>query len=364
MTIGELLSAIEKIAPPNLAMHEDAIGLQVGSKSSQVQTCAVSLDASAAALDFALKNQAQALVTHHALIYHPLRSLAGDSAQLQAVRKAIVNGIAVITAHTNWDAADGGINDTLVQLFNLHSTESFGEHAPQAGFKLVSFAPNDQVDKILDALSDLGCGQIGLYRRCAFLSNGLGTFEPLPGSNPLIGQVGRREQTEEVRFEIFVPEQKRRAAELALRQTHPYDEPAFDFYPLSIQSAKIGRAGNLPERMTLDEIGKLASKTLRATVRLFGSEKRIVSRLGVIGGAGGHYWMSAKAAGCDALLTGEVRHHEAAAASESGFALIEAGHYATEQPGMQTLRDRLAETLPEVRFLLFEPQEGEAGRPR
>ena len=98
-------------------------------------------------------------------------------------------------------------------------------------------------------------------------------------------------------------------------------------------------------------------------VRGYGKPERKIKTVGVIGGSGGRYWMKAKIAGCDALVTGELRHHEAVEAAESGFALIDAGHYGTEQPGVRELNNRLAAAMNDVQFHCFEPAQGLGGAP-
>ncbi|MFN8139688.1 MAG: Nif3-like dinuclear metal center hexameric protein [Fimbriimonadales bacterium] len=363
MSVSKVLEAIEVLAPAHLAYEDDPIGLQVGRKSDPVTKCVVSLDPSVAAMKFAESQSAQLLIAHHPLVYHPLKSLAGDSSQMQALRTAISANIAVIAAHTNWDAAEGGINDALATVLGLKDITKFGNSGIEASYKLVAFVPPSDAEMIIDALSKLGCGEIGLYRRCASVGNVQGTFEPMPGANPVIGEVGNRETVDELRIEMRVPARLRQKAEIALRDSHPYDEPAYDFYLLSNTPAQIGRVGKLPGSATLADFAASVESKLQTSCRAFGDGDAKIRSVAIIGGAGGSYWLSAKMAGADLLLTGEVKHHEALAASESGFCLIEAGHYATEQPGAMELGHRLAAKLPEIEFIFFEPGPGAAARP-
>lgn len=360
--VADVLTALDRIAPPRLAFPDDPIGLQIGRKSDPVSRCLVSLDSSVSAIGAAVNFGAQALIAHHAILYHPVRSLAGDSAQVQAIRMAIEKNIAVLIAHTNWDAAPGGVNDTLATMLSLQNVRPFGSDIPQSSFKLVTFLPAEHRDSVLDALSVIGCGVIGLYRRCAFFSPGRGTYEPQEGANPMIGQVGNREITDEERVEILVPGDVKQEAIRVLEETHPYDEPAFDLYPIEAEAWSLPRMGTLEEPMELATFEQRVSDILQTKARAFGKNKRIRT-VGVVGGSGGGYWMKAKIAGCDALVTGEVRHHEAVEATESGVCLVEAGHYATEQPGMQSLAERLQTELRDVEFRLYTPDRGIVGHP-
>ncbi|HWA82839.1 MAG TPA: Nif3-like dinuclear metal center hexameric protein, partial [Fimbriimonadaceae bacterium] len=95
----------------------------------------------------------------------------------------------------------------------------------------------------------------------------------------------------------------------------------------------------------------------------WGKPDRPIKKLAVVGGAADSEWRDARQAGADAFLTGEVKQHVGLEVVEEGFAIIASGHYATEHPGCRALRDRLAEAMPDVEWLLYEPEPGLAGRP-
>jgi len=360
-TVGELLNALDTIAPPELAFPDDPIGLQVGRKSDSLDKVLVSLDVSPGTIEHAVSIGAKAIVCHHAPIYHPVRSLAGDGFQVQVLRAAVRSGIAILVAHTNWDAASGGVNDTLASLMSISDVSPFGNDIKSHVFKLSAFVPSSEVDHMIDVLTEAGAGGVGLYRRCAFYSQGTGTFEPQVGASPAIGSVGEREHVDEMRIEMRVPGALRLTVERALLEAHPYEEPAYDFYPVTAPSASLGRMGELLKPVRFSDLREVVDAALGSRCELFGKLDRRVRRIGVVGGAGGDFWLRAKNAGCDVLITGECRHHEAVEAAESGFGIIEAGHYHTEQPGMISLAQRLGETLT-CEFSVYEPGQGRSGR--
>ncbi|HWP31873.1 MAG TPA: Nif3-like dinuclear metal center hexameric protein [Fimbriimonadales bacterium] len=363
-TVAELLHALDSIAPPHLALPNDAIGLQVGSEKDKVERCLVALDPSLDAIEYAVSKKFDALITHHAPIYIPLANVAGDSPNVRVVREAIRHNIALLCAHTNWDAAPGGTNDTLASCFHLKNVRPFGKDIPTKAYKLFTFLPEESLDKLLDALAEIGCGEIGAYRRCAFYHPGSGTFEPQPGAQPFIGSLGGREVVPEVRVEILVPGHLKEEAIKTLLSVHPYEEPAYDLYEVAnVERKSLPRMGELTQACSLAEFCARVENTLETKTKLYGDLTKSVRTIGIVGGAGGSYWNSAIEAGCEVLLTGEVKHHEALYAQAGGLSVIEAGHYATEQPAMRSLCKRLRETLPEVNFELFEPKMGTAGRP-
>jgi hypothetical protein len=98
--------------------------------------------------------------------------------------------------------------------------------------KLVVFVPPAAIDSVREALFAAGAGRIGDYERCSWYGEGVGTFRPLPGADPAIGEVGREERVAEHRLETVFPEELQLEIVAALRGAHPYEEPAFDVYPL------------------------------------------------------------------------------------------------------------------------------------
>jgi hypothetical protein len=98
--------------------------------------------------------------------------------------------------------------------------------------KLVVFVPEESLDVVRDALFDAGAGRIGQYERCSWYTAGTGTFLGGEGTSPSIGERGREERVPELRLETVFPEDRHDDVIAALRRAHPYEEPAFDIYPL------------------------------------------------------------------------------------------------------------------------------------
>jgi hypothetical protein len=98
--------------------------------------------------------------------------------------------------------------------------------------KLVVFVPPDALDGVRDALFAAGAGRIGDYERCSWYTEGTGTFLGGEGTDPAVGESGREERVPELRLETVYPEEREAEVVEALRSAHPYEEPAFDLYPL------------------------------------------------------------------------------------------------------------------------------------
>ncbi len=101
--------------------------------------------------------------------------------------------------------------------------------------KLVVFVPETHADSVRRAMGDAGAGKLGNYSHCTFSSSGIGRFKPLAGAKPAIGRVGRLEEVKEERVECICERDKTRKIIAAVRKVHPYEEVAFDVYPLILE---------------------------------------------------------------------------------------------------------------------------------
>jgi dinuclear metal center YbgI/SA1388 family protein len=343
-TVEEIARAIEEWAPLGLALPGDPIGLQVGDRSVEVERIAVALDPGIRELDACVQRGCGMLVAHHPLIYRPVARVDASDTVGDLVWRFARAGIAVYAAHTNWDAANGGVNDALADRLGLTDVEKLHAGPAEDFVKLVVFVPTAALEAVTDAMTSAGAGEIGLYRRCAYVSEGQGTFEPQPGAHPAIGQVGARETVDEYRLEMRAPAWALPAVERAIAETHPYEEPAYDVYSIKSSGRKtIGRVGMLASpKPVVDFVADVGTR-LRSPVRTWGNVDRAVERVAVVGGAGSEFVSAAHAAGAEAFVTGEVKHHHGLDARFFGVALLEAGHAATEQPGVEALANRLSE---------------------
>jgi hypothetical protein len=98
--------------------------------------------------------------------------------------------------------------------------------------KLVVFVPPEALDAVRDAVFAAGAGRIGEYERCSWYTEGTGTFYGGEGTEPVVGERGQEERVPELRLETIFPADRQDDIVAALRRAHPYEEPAFDIYPL------------------------------------------------------------------------------------------------------------------------------------
>jgi dinuclear metal center YbgI/SA1388 family protein len=349
--LAELVADLERRYDPAWAEPWDAVGLVCGDPDADVSSVLLAVDPVAAVVEEAVAGGVQLVVTHHPLFLGGTTSVAATTAKGRVLHRLLTSGIALYVAHTNADVAAPGVSDALAETLLLHDLRPLQPLAGEAQDKLVTFVPAEAVDPILDALADAGAGVIGDYRRCAFLGQGTGTFLPGPGTSPTVGEPGRVERAAEIRLEMVLPRRRRAAVVRALLDRHPYEEPAFDVVELAVVPGQLGlgRVGRLPEPTTLAAFTAAAARALPATawgMRAAGDPDRVVATVAVCGGSGGGLATAAAAAGADVLLTADLKHHAVSeAVDETGIALVDAAHWATEWPWLGAAADALATTV-------------------
>lgn len=237
MTVGDVLSYIDQLAPFSTQEEWDNSGLLVGAPSEPAERILFALDITQSVIREACIRKASLIVTHHPIMFSPRRRITDEDMEGKLIRQLIKNGISLISAHTNLDRASGGINDILAARCGLSSV------------------------------------------------TGEGFF----------------------------------------------------------------RYGVIPEPMRSGSYEDVLSDNLSCTVRRMGPENKIVSRIGVSSGSGGDFWQEAVSLGCDAMVTGEMKHHLALAAADAGLVVFECGHYATEVPGIHALAETLQKSLDRIK---------------
>jgi dinuclear metal center YbgI/SA1388 family protein len=341
-------SALNELAPPDLAQAWDNVGLLAGDRGGPCGKVLLCIDLTRAVLDEGSEAGCAMVVAYHPPIFRPVARLLADSDGTDAiVHDAIRRGVAVYSPHTALDAAPGGTNDVLAGLCGLSRIEPFEFVTPDpAPFKVVTFVPPDRLDAVARAMFAAGAGRIGDYEQCSYRLQGEGTFFGAESTDPQVGEKGRLERVRETRIEMIVPAAKLPEVIAALRAAHPYEEPAFDVYPLHPEPRPgIGRVGTLPKGTTLNRLAReLKRVTGSKVVMTVGAGGRRLARAAVcVGAAGGLPLEKPRSADCDVIVTGEIRHHDALTLQRIGKCAIALGHSESERPVLKPLARRLSE---------------------
>ena len=263
----------------------------------------------------------------------------------------------MFTAHTNADSAAPGVSDALASALGLRVRDVL-DPAPSGPVldKWVVFVPAADAEAVRSAMFAAGAGHLGDYSHCSWSSVGTGQFLPHDGASPAIGTVGTVEYVEEQRVEMVAPASRRSAVLAGLRAGHPYEEPAFDILALQNPAGGVGlgRIAELPEPEPLSAFVARVRKALPPTswgVRASGNPAAPVSRVAVCGGAGDSLLSTVAAAGVQAYVTADLRHHPADEHRRvSDVALVDVAHWASEFPwcaqAADLLRSHFGTSLP------------------
>lgn len=343
-----LIERFEEWAPKSLAYENDKIGLLIGTLNKKIKKVMVTLDVLENVADEAAQKQADLIIAHHPVIFHPLKNVRSDEGQGKIVTKCIKHDIAVYAAHTNLDIAEGGVNDMLASQLGLAGTEILQPAVSEPLYKLAVYVPESHLETVRDAIGDAGAGFTGRYSHCTFTSDGEGTFLPGEGTHPFIGTPGRLEKVAERKVETVVPEHLLSAVIEKMIESHPYEEVAYDVYPLKNEGKAygLGRLARLPEPIAFgDYCLSVKEKLGLGGLRAIGPLNEKVQTIAVSGGDGNSLIPFAKSRGADVLITGDIYYHTAHDALLCGLKVIDAGHHieSVMKKGVQLYLQRVIE---------------------
>jgi dinuclear metal center YbgI/SA1388 family protein len=336
--VGEVVDLVEARYPPALAEDWDVVGLTVGSRAAPVTKINFAVEATLAVVDEAVATGADLIIAHHPLLLRGVHTVVTDSPSGMIIEKLLRHSVALLVVHTNADVAPGGVVDALADALGVTDRRPLRPRPGEPLDKIITFVPRTHWDAVVDALAAAGAGRLGAYDRCAFLAEGTGTFRPLPGAHPFLGEPGRIEVVEESRVEMVLRRALRAEVLAALIASHPYETPAYDLLELAgtpSADTGLGRVGRLAEAVTLAEFSARVAEALPRTgagVRIAGDRGRRVVTVAVQAGAGDDLLTEARRARADVYVTSDLRHHPAgeALAWPGAPALVDISHWAAE----------------------------------
>ena len=343
-TLRDLIRVLDDAFPFSRAEKSDKVGLQIGDANAPVSRVLVAHEVTSETIEEA--HGCDVLFVYHPLIFRALENLdfANHTARLAA--RCIAQSLNVVAVHTALDNAPFGhaLGDELAKSLGLDNVRVLKESGRESLFKIVVFVPDEALEKVSLALWQAGAGRIGDYERASFRARGIGTFRPLLGANPYDGEIGRDAAADEWRLEVVVRAAQRDRAVAAMLAAHPYEEVAYDVYALhnSLEAFGAARFGELQSSTRIhDFVEFVTSKLHSPNVRVVTSGKAEIRSVACVPGAGASYIESAARAGCDCLVTGDIKHHDALMATAHGLALIDVTHVATERAAIDLIADTL-----------------------
>ena len=342
MLISEIITALEAFAPPELQEPYDNSGLLIGDPATEATGVLVSLDCTEEVVEEAISRSCNVIVSHHPIIFSGLKTITGTNYVERVVIKAIKNDIAVYAIHTNLDKVFNGVNSKIAERLGLRSTTIL---KPESNlFKLSVFVPMQDAENLRSALFSAGAGNIGNYSEASFSVKGVGTFKGNEDSNPRIGEKGVRESVEEEMIQVLVESAHLHAVVSAMKTAHPYEEVAYDIFPLANQNQNngLGLIGELEKEMSPEDfLNHVKTRMNTAMIRHTGREQKI-KKVAVCGGSGADLIGRALTSGADAFVTADVKYHQFFD-SEGLMMVCDIGHYESEQFTKELISEFLTE---------------------
>lgn len=347
-TVREITQLLDAWAPFRLQASYDNSGLLVGRPDAPVHKVLLALDCTEALIAEAVEKEAQCVIVHHPIIFKGLKRLTGSNPVERTVLAAIRHDIAIIAIHTNLDHVADGVNHKFATTLGC-LPETLRILQPLKGelVGLSFYTPHDHADAVEEAVFAAGGGQVGQYDQCAFRLDGQGSFRPLAGADPFIGQQGERSEVAERRSELVVPRWRLQPVLAAMRAAHPYEEVAHQVVALehAHQDVGAGMVGNLPaplsEEAFLDQAKSNLPAPLIRHTRLLG---RPIQRVAVCGGSGSFLLEDAIAAGADIFVTADFKYHEFQGADDR-IVIADVGHFESEWRTGEIIQEHLTEHL-------------------
>jgi dinuclear metal center YbgI/SA1388 family protein len=347
MKIKEIISCLESYAPLSFQESYDNSGLIAGDPLQDIKSVLLSIDVTEEVINEAIKLGSGLIISHHPLLFRPIKKLSGDNYVERCLVKAIRNNIALYAAHTNVDAVCTGVNMKISDKLGLINTHILIPRKEELR-KLVFFVPSSHATKVREKVFEAGAGHIGNYDQCSFNAAGDGTFRGSEDTNPFVGVKGQFHVEKEIRIETIYPVYREHSVIKALLDAHPYEEVAYDIYPLAntYPQAGSGMIGELPEPVSETVFLKNLKKIFKAgVIRHSGLLKKKIRKVAVCGGSGSQFLEQAINDGADIYITADIRYHQFFDADRK-IIIADIGHYESEQFTTELFHELILKNFP------------------
>ena len=347
MIIQDIISFLEKTAPPFLQESYDNAGLITGNANWGCTGVITTLDATEDVVQEAIEKKCNLIVAHHPIIFNGLKKITGKNYVEKTVIAAIKNDIAIYAIHTNLDNVLHGVNGKMADKLGLINRRILLPK-PSTLKKLFTFVPVEFADKVRNAIFAAGGGQISNYSECSFNTTGQGTFKAGNNSNPFVGKIGEKHTENEIKIEVIFPAWLQKTIYHAMIEAHPYEEVAYDIVALDNTSNEVGSGlvGELNQPLSEEVLLKnIKEKFNLSVIKHTALTEKPVKKIALCGGAGSFLIGAAILAGADFYISSDIKYHEFFDANGK-IVVADIGHYESEQFTIDLLFDILREKFP------------------
>ena len=354
MRIGQIIEALEQWAPPALQESYDNSGLIVGNTNWESTGVLVALDCLESVVDEAIAKNINLIVAHHPIVFSGLKRFNGRSYIERVVMKAIKHDVAIYAIHTNLDNVLWGVNAKVMEVLGINN-HAILSPLKDALKKFEVYVPKEHVEALEQAIFEAGGGKVSAYEECSFRTDGTGSFKGTDGTQPVIGEVGKREFVEEAKLEFIVPSYAASAVERAARAAHPYEEMAYHWLAVGNAATHFGAGavGDLPQELSFEDFLKKVKSAFDTTIRYTAPAVDMVKKVAVCGGSGSVLLGAAMASGADVFITADYKYHQFLDA-DGKISILDVGHFESEQFTIDLIADFIEKNFPKFAVLKTE----------
>ena len=331
MIIKEIMDILEHWAPLAYQESYDNGGLLIGNPSTEVSSALITLDCTEEVIQEAIDKKCQLVIAHHPIIFTGLKKLTGKNYVERTIIKAIKNDIVIYAIHTNLDNVSSGVNHKMGEKLGLKNSRVL---SPKKNIlkKLVTYIPSDHYESVRMAIFEAGAGHTGNYSHCGFSVSGFGSFKGNEHANPTLGNTNELIRVEEQRFETIFPDYLAAKIIRSLKESHPYEEVAYDIYTIDNEHTQVGSGliGELENEMELSDFLNLVKSQFHLKSLKYTSLNRKVRKIALCGGSGSFLRFQAAESGADVYLSSDFKYHEWFDA-EGNLSYVDIGHHESEQ---------------------------------
>lgn len=346
MKISEIISSLERLVPTSLQESYDNSGLQLGDPGQECTGALMAIDITEAVMEEAIAKGCNLIVTHHPLLFHSLKRISTETYIERCTAMALKHGIVIYSSHTCLDNSPLGPNAYWARKMRLKDVRVLDPKS-DFHFKVITYLPSADAEAMRETLREAGAGEQGEYSGCSFTVEGEGRFIPSDQASPYCGERGEWHREPEARISVLVDKGRLPRVLSALREAHPYEEPAIDVVPIRYESREIGAGiiGTLPRPMTLEEIiREMASFQPVSRVSYSRYQGQKISRVAFCSGSGAYLYKRAGRMGAELFLTGEAKYNDYYDATDYTV-LATYGHYESELMTQDILGEILSEKI-------------------
>lgn len=333
--VEEIVKRLEKRFPKENAEGWDNVGLLVGESKAEVKKVQISLDATESVVDEAIRNNVDMIITHHPMIFSPLKAINDRSIIGKKILKLVKNNIALYSMHTNLDSSKGGLNEYICKKLGWEDSKLLEANCYDY-YKLGVFIPLDEYDKVKKVIESSGL-ELNGYEGVSYSSSVVESYKKTEDN---------RIDIEVRKIEVIGEKGKLHQVLNDIKKVHSYEEVAYEIIKIENKYEKsgIGRVVNLSEKIELGKLVEGVKESLGIdSVRLVAKDKsKKIKKIAIVNGSGMSFAKKAKRVNADLFITGDVRYHEAVDALEEGSNILDIGHYESEHFFYELIEESLA----------------------